>query len=103
MNPFGFIAAAGLNSSGKLQRVVDRELGQIAPLRVSLVPPDGVSVVPGLFLGFFSGLTIGGWLVWACEWDRILACIGTTGIPAAGRTKTGIGAPGKSGYAAFAL
>ena len=56
-----------------------------------------------MFLGFFSGLTIGGWLVWACEWDRILACIGTTGIPAAGRTKTGIGAPGKSGRAAFAF
>ena len=41
--------------------------------------------------------------MWACEWDRILACIGTTGIPAAGRTKTGIGAPGKSGRAAFAF
>jgi hypothetical protein len=38
--------------------------------------------------------------------DRILACIGMTGIPAAGRagrTKTGIGAPGKSSRAVFAF
>jgi hypothetical protein len=36
------------------------------------------------------------------RWDRILACIGMSGIPPAGRTKTGFGAPGKSGRAIFA-
>jgi hypothetical protein len=37
------------------------------------------------------------------RWDRILAGIGMTGIPAAGRMKTGIGAPGKSSRAVFAF
>jgi hypothetical protein len=37
------------------------------------------------------------------QWDRILACIGMTGIPAAGRMKTGFGAPGKSSRAVFAF
>ena len=37
-----------------------------------------------------------------CEWDRILARVGTPGIPAEGE-KAGFGTPGKSGRAVFAF
>lgn len=35
--------------------------------------------------------------------DRILACVGTAGIPVAGGRKAGSGAPGKGGRAVFAF
>src|ERR1700730_6682760 len=40
----------------------------------------------------------------AREWDRILACVGTSGIPTAEKPKKpGVGEPGKGGRAVFAF
>src|SRR5713101_8201559 len=79
-------AGAGSNLARLLERGEEPKEG----VTCHIVPPDAVRVFSGWFLGFFFGLTGGRWRRSAREWDRILARVGTTGIPAAEERKTGI-------------
>ncbi len=80
--------AAGAGSN--LPRLLERGEEPKEGVTCHIVPPDVVRVFSGWFLGFFFGLTGGRWRRSAREWDRILARVGTTGIPAAEERKTGI-------------